>query len=88
LPLFLRFLEKGGNSRNINSFALHKLWLSKEPSRQARSRPHDIAQAKAVAAVATAYLKLRFTDRALARLPEELKAGTAALAKAGKDIEM
>jgi hypothetical protein len=68
-------------------FALHKLWLSKEPSRQARSRTRDAAQAKAVAAVATAYLKLTFTDRALARLPKELKAGATELARAENDLE-
>ena len=68
-------------------FALHKLWLSKEPSRQTRSRPRDVAQAKAVAAVATAYLKLKFTDRVLARLPKELTAGAAELAKAEKELK-
>jgi hypothetical protein len=66
-------------------FAMHKLWLSKEPSRQVRSRPRDIAQAKAVAALATAYLKLKFT--ALPRLPKELKAGAAVLARAEKELE-
>jgi len=68
-------------------FALHKLWLSKQPSRQHRSRPRDVAQARAVAAVATAYMRLKFNDRALSRVPKELKAGVAELAQAGKELE-
>jgi hypothetical protein len=68
-------------------FALHKLWLSKESSRQDRSRPRDIAQAHAVAAVATAYLRLKFTDRALSRLPAILRAGAVELARAERDLE-
>ncbi len=67
-------------------FALHKLWLSKQPSRQDRSRPRDVAQARAVAAVAMAYMRLKFNDRALSRLPKELKAGVAELGRAGKDL--
>ncbi len=68
-------------------FALHKLWLSKQPSRQERSRPRDIAQAKAVAAVATAWLRLKFTDRVLSRLPAALRAGATELARAERDLE-
>jgi hypothetical protein len=68
-------------------FALHKLWLSKESSRQDRSRPRDIAQAHAVAAVATAYLRLKFNDRALSRLPAILRAGAVELARAERDLE-
>jgi hypothetical protein len=68
-------------------FALHKLWLSKEPSRQVRSRPRDIAQAHAVAAVATAYLRLKFSDRALSRLPAVLRAGAVELARAERELE-
>jgi hypothetical protein len=68
-------------------FALHKLWLSKEPSRQVRSRPRDIAQARAVAAVATAYLRLKFSHRALSRLPAELLAGAVELARAERELE-
>jgi Nucleotidyltransferase len=67
-------------------FALHKLWLSKQPSRQTRSKPRDEAQARAVAAVATAYMRLKFDDRALSRLPKELKAGVPELARAGKAL--
>jgi hypothetical protein len=80
MPLFMPCVDP-------RVFALHKLWLSKEPSRQARSRPRDVAQAEAVAAVATGYLNLKFTDRDLARLPQELKAGAAELARAGKKHE-
>jgi hypothetical protein len=68
-------------------FALHKLWLSKQPSRQDTSRPRDVAQARAVAAVATAYLRLKFNERGLSRLPKELKSGAAELARAAKDLE-
>jgi hypothetical protein len=68
-------------------FALHKLWLSKQPSRQDRSRPRDVAQARAVAAVAMAYMRLKFNDRALSRLPKELKAGVAELGRAGKELD-
>ncbi|MFM9939866.1 MAG: GSU2403 family nucleotidyltransferase fold protein [Hyphomicrobiaceae bacterium] len=67
-------------------FALHKLWLSQQPSRQPASKPRDKAQAYAVAAVASSYLNLKFNDRSLARLPAELKAGAAELAKAAKTI--
>lgn len=56
-------------------FALHKLWLSKQPSRQAASRPRDRAQAHAVAVVAEAFLDLKFKDRALGFLPAEVRTG-------------
>jgi hypothetical protein len=81
LPLFMPCVDP-------RIFALHKLWLSKQPSRQARSRPRDVAQARAVAAVATEYMRLKFNDRALSRLPKVLKAGAEELARAGKEIEM
>jgi hypothetical protein len=68
-------------------FALHKLWLSKQRSRQDTSRPRDVAQARAVAAVATTCMRLRFNDRTLARLPKELKAGAAELARAEDELE-
>ena len=81
LPLFMPCVDP-------RIFALHKLWLSKQPSRQARSRPRDVAQARAVAAVATEYMRLKFNDRALSRLPKVLKAGAEELARAGKEIEI
>jgi hypothetical protein len=68
-------------------FALHKLWLSKQPSRQATSRPRDVAQARAVAAVATAYIGLKFNDRALSRLPKELKTGIPELERTGTELD-
>ncbi len=68
-------------------FALHKLWLSKQPSRQSTSRPRDIAQARAVAAVAAAYIGLKFNDRSLARLPEELKAGIQELGRVHRELD-
>lgn len=45
-----------------------------------------MAQARAVAAVAMAYMRLKFNDRALSRLPKELKAGVAELGRAGKEL--
>ena len=68
-------------------FALHKLWLSKQPSRQERSRPRDVAQARAVAAVSIAYLRLKFSDRVISRLPAVLRAGTAELAHAARELD-
>jgi hypothetical protein len=68
-------------------FALHKLWLSKQPSRQERSRSRDIAQARVVAAVATAYLRLKFTDRVISQLPAILRAGRVELAHADRQLE-
>jgi hypothetical protein len=68
-------------------FALHKLWLSRQPSRQERSRPRDLAQARAVAAVAVAYLRLKFTDRVISQLPAAVRAGTGELAEVHRDLE-
>jgi hypothetical protein len=68
-------------------FALHKLWLSKQPGRQAASRPRDVAQARAVAAVATAYIGLKFNDRALSRLPQELKTGIPELGRVAAELD-
>ena len=68
-------------------FALHKLWLSKQPSRQERSRPRDVAQARAVAAVSIAYLRLKFSDRVISRLPAELRAGTAELVRVARELD-
>ena len=68
-------------------FALHKLWLSKQASRQERSRPRDVAQARAVAAVSIAYLRLKFSDRVISRLPAVLRAGTAELAHAARELD-
>jgi hypothetical protein len=53
-------------------FALHKAWLSKQPGRQARSRPRDLEQARAAAKVAQDYLALKMDRRLLRHLPEAL----------------
>jgi hypothetical protein len=66
-------------------FALHKLWLSKAPSRQAASRPRDCAQAYAVAVVAQAFLQLNFRDRALGFLPAAVRVGVDELSRVAKD---
>jgi hypothetical protein len=66
-------------------FALHKLWLSKAPSRQAVSRPRDRSQAHAVAVVAQAFLELKFKDRALGFLPAEVRAGADELSRIAKE---
>ena len=50
-------------------FARHKLSLSKQLSRQGTRGPRDVAQARTVAAVTPAYMRLRFNDRTLSRLP-------------------
>jgi hypothetical protein len=68
-------------------FALHKLWLSKVPSRQATSRPRDRAQSHAVAVVAEAFLELKFKDHALGFLPPEVRAGADELIRAAKEYE-
>lgn len=55
-------------------FALHKLWLSKQPSRQALKRPRDAAQAHAVAALCNSYFQLRFDAQELSALPSSIRA--------------
>jgi hypothetical protein len=53
-------------------FARHKYWISKREDRDPVKRRRDIAQAKAVAAVATRYLGLAFTAKDLSALPFDL----------------
>jgi hypothetical protein len=53
-------------------FALHKLWLSKQPERDGIKRARDLEQAKAVAQVAVNYLGLKFDKKELSALPWEL----------------
>jgi hypothetical protein len=53
-------------------FALHKYWISKRKDRDPVKRRRDIAQAKAVAAVATRYLGLAFMAKDLSALPFDL----------------
>jgi hypothetical protein len=67
-------------------FALHKMWLSRQASRQQTSRARDIAQANAVAAVATGFMQLSFDDPALARLPKALKTFASELKAASEEL--
>lgn len=69
-------------------FALHKWWLSRQPSRQPTSRPRDAAQARAVAAVAMRYLGQNFRDSSLSPMPAALKPGMKELERAGDDLEV
>jgi hypothetical protein len=63
------------------AFALHKFWLSREPSRDAVKRRRDAQQARAVASVAAEYLGLRFEAKDLTALPIELVKGAKELAR-------
>lgn len=54
-------------------FALHKAWLSQEPSRQPQSRPRDLEQARIAAKLATERLNLKMDKRLLRHLPEPLQ---------------
>jgi len=53
-------------------FALHKLWLSLHPTREAIKRKRDLRQAEAVARLALDYFNLRFDDAAIKALPSDL----------------
>jgi hypothetical protein len=63
------------------AFALHKLWLSKRDSREGLKRRRDELQARAVAAVATQYMGLKFERRELTSLPKELAEGIVEFSK-------
>jgi hypothetical protein len=63
------------------AFALHKLWLSKRDSREGIKRRRDELQARAVAAVATQYMGLKFERRELTGLSRELADGVRELSK-------
>jgi hypothetical protein len=63
------------------AFALHKLWLSRRENRQGVKRRRDELQARAVAAVATQYMGLRFERRELTSLSKELADGIKEFAK-------
>lgn len=60
------------------AFALHKLWVSKQESREAIKRRRDAMQASAVAEVAQ-LLSLKFDKKELTALPKELLDGIATL---------
>jgi hypothetical protein len=53
-------------------FALHKLWLSLQPTRNPIKRKRDFRQAEAIARLAIDYLNLQFDDQSLNALPTEL----------------
>jgi hypothetical protein len=54
-------------------FALHKLWVSIQPTRDPVKRKRDFRQGEAVAQLALDYLNLSFDDLAIKALPAELK---------------
>jgi hypothetical protein len=53
-------------------FALHKIWLSLQPSRDPMKRKRDFRQGEAVANLALDYLNLSFDDSVMSELPHEL----------------
>ncbi|MGH7780555.1 MAG: GSU2403 family nucleotidyltransferase fold protein [Candidatus Binataceae bacterium] len=54
-------------------FALHKLWLSLQPTRDPIKRKRDFRQGEAVASLAADYLNLSFDEEVIEELPVELK---------------
>ena len=54
-------------------FALHKLWVSVQPTRDPIKRKRDFRQGEAVAQLALDYLNLSFDAPAIKALPAELK---------------
>ena len=55
-------------------FALHKLWVSLQPTRDPIKRKRDLHQAEAVVQLALDYFNLRFDDAAIKALPSDLTA--------------
>ncbi len=55
-------------------FALHKLWVSLQPTRDPIKRKRDLHQAEAVVQLALDYFNLKFDDVAIKALPGELTA--------------
>jgi hypothetical protein len=53
-------------------FALHKLWVSLQPTRDPVKRKRDLRQAEAVVQLALDYFNLRFDDAAIKALPSDL----------------
>jgi len=53
-------------------FALHKLWVSLQPTRDPIKRKRDLRQAEAIVQLALDYFNLRFDDPAVKALPSEL----------------
>jgi hypothetical protein len=54
------------------AFALHKLWVSLQPTRDPIKRKRDLRQAEAVVQLALDYFNLSFDDAAIKALPSEL----------------
>jgi hypothetical protein len=55
-------------------FALHKLWVSLQPTRDPIKRKRDLHQAEAVVQLALDYFNLRFDDAAIKAQPSDLTA--------------
>ncbi|MGH7923163.1 MAG: GSU2403 family nucleotidyltransferase fold protein [Candidatus Binatus sp.] len=55
-------------------FALHKLWVSLQPTRDPIKRKRDFRQAEAIVQLSLDYFNLRFDDPAIKALPAELTA--------------
>lgn len=55
------------------TFALHKLWVSRQDSRQPLKRPRDAGHARMVGALAKTYLRLPFAAKDMPWLPVELR---------------
>ena len=53
-------------------FALHKLWVSLQPTRDPIKRKRDLRQAEAIAQLSLDYFNLSFDDPAIKALPAEL----------------
>lgn len=64
------------------AFALHKYWISLRDDRDPLKRRRDMAQARAVAAVAVQYLGLEFGAKELSALPVDLVRASEALLQA------
>jgi hypothetical protein len=76
LPLWMSCIDP-------RAFALHKCWVSQRDDREPLKRRRDIAQAKAVAAIAAQYLGLSFEAKELSALPLNLIQMTSLLLPSG-----
>jgi hypothetical protein len=54
------------------AYALHKFWVSRQPTREATKKKRDAEQARAVAVIAKDYLNLTFKGKDLTALPLQL----------------
>jgi hypothetical protein len=70
------------SSIDPRAFALHKYWISLRDDRDPLKRRRDVAQARAVAAVAVEYLRLEFASKELSALPADLVRAGEALVRA------